>query len=98
MGTKNNPGEYDCYAKAEPDEPIFVLLGRDPLAPELVRMWAEERQGMIDRGEKPASDAAKIEEAEALAAEMEAWWRKREEARGNPGSPLGGGVARSDED
>jgi hypothetical protein len=31
MGTKSNPGPFDCYAKAEPDEPMFVLLARDPL-------------------------------------------------------------------
>lgn len=29
MGTKNNPGKYDCYAKLEPDEPHFVLRGKD---------------------------------------------------------------------
>lgn len=40
MGTKNNPGKFDCYAKADPDEPMFILLGRDPLAPSLVLMWA----------------------------------------------------------
>ena len=26
MGTKNNPGKFDCYANAKPDEPLFVLL------------------------------------------------------------------------
>lgn len=31
MGTKNNPGAFDCYANAEPDEPMFVLLARDLL-------------------------------------------------------------------
>ncbi|HAW11807.1 MAG TPA: aspartate decarboxylase, partial [Chloroflexi bacterium] len=30
MGTKNNPGKFDCYDDAHPDEPMFVLLGRDP--------------------------------------------------------------------
>lgn len=39
MGTKNNPGKFDCYTKAEPDEPMFVLLARDPLAPILVNLW-----------------------------------------------------------
>ena len=29
MGTKNNPGKFDCYEHAKPDEPMFVLLGRD---------------------------------------------------------------------
>jgi hypothetical protein len=58
MGTKNNPGKFDCYANAEPDEPVFVLLGRDPLAGQLVRLWAQRRQllGKTD-------DAEKIEEA-----------------------------------
>jgi len=45
MGTKNNPGNYDCYAKADPDEPIFTLRGKDVSAPYLVRMWAAVREG-----------------------------------------------------
>lgn len=43
MGTKLNPGKVDYYEKAEPDEPMFVLLARDPLAPILVDLWAELR-------------------------------------------------------
>lgn len=39
MGTKNDPGDFDCYANAEPDEPMFVLLARDPLAAQIVREW-----------------------------------------------------------
>ena len=39
MGTKNDPGEFDCYAGAHPDEPIFVLRSTDPQAPWLVRLW-----------------------------------------------------------
>jgi hypothetical protein len=45
MGTKNDPGQFDCHAAAEPDEPLFTLLARDPLAPHLVRMWAKARGG-----------------------------------------------------
>jgi hypothetical protein len=45
MSTKNNPGKYDCYAKAAPDEPMFVLLARDPVAPFLVSLWAKVRMG-----------------------------------------------------
>ncbi len=52
MATKNNPGKFDCYANAEPDEPMFVLLGRDPLAGALVRLWAETRRGMGEDLEK----------------------------------------------
>ena len=43
MGTKLNPGSYDCYANAEPNEPMFVLLGRDKHAPILVELWAKMR-------------------------------------------------------
>lgn len=45
MGTKNNPGDYDCYAKLEPDEPYFLLRGKDPAAPYLTMMWAASRRG-----------------------------------------------------
>ena len=45
MGTKNNPGKFDCYENAEPDEPMFVLLGRDPLAAHLVSLWSKIRMG-----------------------------------------------------
>lgn len=40
MGTKANPGKYDCYAKLEEDEPYFLVKATDPLAPILVEMWA----------------------------------------------------------
>ena len=26
---KENPGRFDCYANALPDEPMFVLLARE---------------------------------------------------------------------
>lgn len=44
MATKNNPGPYDCYANAEPDEPMFVLLGRDATAALVVTFWVALRQ------------------------------------------------------
>ena len=56
MGTKNNPGKFDCYAKAGDDEPIFVLRANDPLAPALVELWAairlETHPGHSDQHEK----------------------------------------------
>lgn len=66
MGTKNSPGEYDCYAHALPDEPIFVLLGRDEKAPYAVRKWA--RRHRLDKGDTP-----KYREAMKLARDMEKW-------------------------
>ena len=66
MSTKNNPGPHDCYAKAAPDEPMFILLARDPMAPELVRQWAFRRW---HEGE----DLLKSVEAIAIADAMEKW-------------------------
>lgn len=34
---------HDCLAKRRPDEPMFILLGRDPDAHNIVRTWAERR-------------------------------------------------------
>lgn len=66
MGTKNNPSKFDCYANAEPDEPMFILLGRDPMAGALVRRWADLRG---ERGE----DQKKVQEAYEIADELDKW-------------------------
>lgn len=63
MGTKNNPGQFDCYENADPNEPMFVLLGRDQDAPGLVNRWADQRE---QRGEDPE----KVAEARHCAAQM----------------------------
>lgn len=63
MGTKNNPSKFDCYEKARPDEPMFVLLGRDPLAPMLVTLWANLREYTV-------ADDDKINEAICCAEAM----------------------------
>lgn len=73
MGSKNEPGQYDCYANALPDEPMFVLLARDSTAPDRVREWADVRQKVINSGFKPASDQALVDEAYSCAAKMEHW-------------------------
>jgi hypothetical protein len=75
MGSKNNPGAFDCYAAAEPDEPMFVLLGRDPLASDLVEIWARRRAG--SRGAYLEAHAGggdpKVREALECARAMERW-------------------------
>ena len=63
MGTKNNPGDFDCYENAEPDEPMFILLGRDPIGPTLVDHWADAREAL---GDDPAKVAEARECAEAM--------------------------------
>lgn len=73
MGTKANPSAWDCYANAEPDEPMFVLLARDPQAAYLVRQWADGRAVAISRGQRPIEDFSQIDEAHKCANAMEAW-------------------------
>jgi hypothetical protein len=70
MGTKNNPGRKDCYAMAEPDEPLFTLLGRDKHAPTLVWLWAVLR-------ELDGEDRAKVLEAQQCAADMIGYQHER---------------------
>lgn len=67
MGTKTNPGRFDCYTAAEPDEPMFILLGRDRHAAALVNLWAAMRMG------EEGPESAKALEALMLANEMLAW-------------------------
>lgn len=70
MGTKTNPGKFDCYEAAAPDEPMFVLLARDPLAPYLVRLWALLKYGPT---KFQTSREEKCAEANWCANEMEHW-------------------------
>jgi len=85
MGTKTNPGEYDCYKNALPDEPMFILLARDPLAPELVDEWAVRRMQEILLGTRPKSDIPMVDQAQRCATDMRLWrvrnagaWRAKE--------------------
>lgn len=66
MGTKNDPGNFDCYENAEPDEPMFILLARDSDAAYTVRGWARRRRD-VD------GDTPKVREAFDCADEMDAW-------------------------
>ena len=84
MGTKNKPGQFDCYDKAEADEPIFVLRAKDRYAPDIVRQWAdkfelgESIRNSDGRGPQPleGTQKEKWEEAVKVANQMERWrWK-----------------------
>jgi hypothetical protein len=66
MGTKNTPGKFDCYVNAAPDEPMFILLGRDPVASFVVEFWINLRR--IREGGSP--DEVQLEEALSCARSM----------------------------
>lgn len=72
MSTKNKPGTFNCYERAEPDEPMFVLLGRDPVASFVVRYWAELR--CMVGSNKPSDE--QVQGALRDANMMEEWARK----------------------
>lgn len=54
-----------CLNKAAPDEPLFVLRAKDPLAARVVRFWATLAHGVHEE--------TKIDEALAGANEIERW-------------------------
>lgn len=63
MGTKNNPSQFDGYDKADPDEPMFVLLARDPQGSDFTILWAALRakdmtgaQSIFERMKRRAQD------------------------------------------
>lgn len=87
MGTKQNPGRYDCEHAALPDEPRFTLLARDPDAPALVHAWSEARRERVLDGSAPLEDINKAHEAAACADAMRTWrtanmgaWRRPQAA------------------
>lgn len=95
MGTRNNPGRYDCYARAEDDEPLFTLLGRDPQGANLVHMWImlrnKDAQGarrllekmIVTADQQPykPTNAAKVVEAINCADHMRVFHEARLERR-----------------
>lgn len=78
MGTKNQPGKFDCYKNALPDEPMFTLLARDPSAPALVEQWGRQREAEIREGKRPASDEGAVAEAYGCATAMTEWRGKND--------------------
>lgn len=91
MGTKNNPCAYDCYANAHPDEPMFVLLGRDKHAPTLVWLWALLRE--LDQ-----EDPNKVAEARDCVEDMLKWQVARGRQTVGIGHAALAGVMGPDED
>lgn len=80
MGTKREPGKYDCMNAAEPDEPIFVLLGRDPEAAATVRQWSHLRRAR-------KSFSLKADEALLVADAMDEYCKNRASRIAETSSP-----------
>lgn len=85
MGTKNEPGKWNCYANAADDEPVFVLLGRDPAAASCIALWRALRAAI---GEEPMGSPKSVE-ADQCARAMQAYAT----ARGKGEQVRGAGLA-----
>lgn len=78
INTLESPGEFDALSTLRPDEPYFILCGRDRLAPKLIYDWADQRRRQtlkeFDAGNitKEARDfeLRKCTEAETIASGM----------------------------
>lgn len=84
--------ELDCYHKAEEGEPTFTLLARDPVAPNIVKLWAALRIGDLPEASYhftnllsiannrysngEKTEQDKIDSALTIANEMNNWQRK----------------------
>jgi hypothetical protein len=84
----SNPAS--CLNKAHDDEPIFTLRANDPLAPIMVRMWAEYyiASKTDARGQCPPENAFKYHEALRSASLMDAW-AEEEKRRASRNLPCG---------
>lgn len=88
MGTKANPGKFDCYANAMPDEELFTLLARDPSFPKFVHEWADEREREIQMGRRPLDDTEMVNEAH-VSAERARTWRLENDGKWRTGNLFG---------
>ena len=77
MSTKANPGAFDTYAAAEPNEPIFTLRANDPHASSLVFAWGalalhakEDKAKLLDAGKTSADMALWAQEHEIKASSI----------------------------
>ncbi len=75
MNTKQQPGAFDVLAetKAAPEEPKFTLWGRDPLAPDLVREWAQKNRQRVFASTDWTPEKRKLELMQSAEAEEIAW-------------------------
>lgn len=73
---KYSAGNIDCLNKAKPGEPMWIMIGRDPVYEEAVEGWAAAREAAIADGRIPdtAHEWCHIETARRYA---RAGWRNR---------------------
>ena len=92
ISTLERAGEFDALSKLRLDEPYFMLIGRDGLAPSLIDQWADTNRrravsdfeaGRINR-EAYERECRKSTQAEMVACDMRAF------KKGQPADPKEG--------
>ncbi|MES2415138.1 MAG: hypothetical protein V4614_15130 [Pseudomonadota bacterium] len=74
MGTRRNPGKYDCYHAAHPNEPMFILLGRDRFGASLVRYWVAARNALSGGSRQ---ETEKLLDASVCSSDMKKWCEEK---------------------
>lgn len=61
-----------CLLKARPDEPVFIVLGRDPAAVATLSTWVKERIWLIENGLLPSTQEERdhIQQVQAKIGQM----------------------------
>jgi len=108
MSTLATPGPFDALSKAEDDEPIFPLLGRDPCAPATITEWCRLRRNRAyklygDKLDETSRNTLHAElfqasEAEVMALRMSAWRTRTEPAAEDPSKPTYNEIVKSTEE
>jgi len=71
-----------CLNQSQPDEPVFVICGRDPLAAEIIREWAVRYIAMKGAGGVQPTERQAVKYHEALrSAELAIAWRESKNMR-----------------
>lgn len=70
--TMRGEGMLAKHAKLNPEMPVFLLIGQDMLAPDLVEKWAIHASvGILNSGSEAAGH--KVGEARQIAEHMRRW-------------------------
>ena len=77
--------QYECLAKVEPGEPVFVLIGRDRASASVIKIWAHLWQQEISLGLRSEDDRPQISQALKIARDMEIFERDRRQRREHNG-------------
>ena len=66
-----------CLGRSADDEPVFTICGRDPVAGDVLRYWADKREMLASRtGTLDAQEKDKIKNARLESIDMDGYPKK----------------------